>query len=153
MPFPPKPTLHLSNPCSAQFSGPGGPATSGVWLGWCFQGCAFRGMFGGKIGYPIWKCAEKSCQKTEIAWNHEGDRIKVFQNWGNCSGDFNLTTTGTQLICQVSSTYHYFSFRKYSHSIPGIYKFSMFFSTWWGRFAPTFHVLASHSIPGRLGLM
>lgn len=40
-----------------------------------------------------------------VAWNHEGDRIKVFQNWGNCSGDFNLTTTGTYTINMPSVKY------------------------------------------------
>ena len=37
MPFPQNQRSMIINPCSAQFSGPGGPATSGVWLGWSHE--------------------------------------------------------------------------------------------------------------------
>lgn len=64
----------------------------------------------------------------------------------------------TQLICQVSSTYHYFSFRKYSRRIPGI-SFPCFFDMMGknrpniSRFpAATRPTLASHSIASQEGL-
>lgn len=123
---------------TAQFSGPGGPATSGVgvWLGWCFQGYVWREDWISNL-----KMHWKSCQikNAEIAWNHEGDRIKVFQNLRELQSVISISQPlgPTQLICQVSSTYHYFSFRKYSRRIPGI-SFPCFFDMM-GKNRPTFH--------------
>ena len=119
----------MLHPFSAQFSGPGGPATSGVCLGCVPRGVRSRdlrlaGYLWREDSIFMWKYPKKN---RTCEWNHEDDRIKVFQNWGNCSGDFNLTTTRTYFPYMRSGKYISFlhSYDSGLSRIPGSPNLSM----------------------------